>query len=89
MVSYERLLVFQHVAEVLVPQMPLSLQRGIAVAQMVTAHRSGLAAERHFSSQVACICEQDAVTDLQPSCASTPWLPSSPSTSAEIRILFI
>ncbi|AWN45587.1 hypothetical protein DK419_03995 [Methylobacterium terrae] len=83
------MLVFQHVAEVLGFQTPLSLHRGIAAAQIVVAHRPGLAAVPHFSSQFACICEQDAVTDLQPSCASTPWLPSSPRTSTESRIFFM
>lgn len=65
--AYERLPVFQHVAEVLVFQMPLSLHRGIAAAQIVVAQRLGLTAEAHFSSQVACICEQDVVAGLQPS----------------------
>lgn len=86
---YERLLVFQHVAEVLGFQMPLSLHRGIAAAQMVTAHRPGLAAVLHFSSQFACICEQDVVIDLQPSCANAPCPPTSPRTSTESRIVFI
>ncbi|MGX7705919.1 hypothetical protein [Methylobacterium sp. Gmos1] len=83
------MLVFQHVADVLVPQTPLSLHRGNAAAQIVAEHRAGFTAVPHFSSQVASICEQDAVTALHPSCASTLPTPKKPNASANDAILFI